>query len=49
MEGSHEAARHAASLPILLCHGLGNHILFIVCTIRSGSSFESSIEEARSC
>ncbi|KAM1022738.1 hypothetical protein ACFX2I_043632 [Malus domestica] len=24
MERSHEAARHAASLPILLCHGLGD-------------------------
>ncbi|CAN6583636.1 unnamed protein product [Malus baccata var. baccata] len=29
MERSREAARHAASLPILLCHGLGNHVLLI--------------------
>lgn len=27
MEGSIQAVRRAASLPILLCHGLGTHIL----------------------
>ncbi|EEF46997.1 acyl-protein thioesterase 2 [Ricinus communis] len=27
MEGSHEAARSAASLPILLCHGLGDDVV----------------------
>lgn len=27
MEGSHEAARHAASLPILLCHGLCDDVV----------------------
>ncbi|KAF8376654.1 hypothetical protein HHK36_031676 [Tetracentron sinense] len=27
IEGSHEAARHAASLPILLCHGKGDDVV----------------------
>ncbi|KAF5938969.1 hypothetical protein HYC85_023228 [Camellia sinensis] len=27
LERSHEAARHAVSLPILLCHGLGDEVV----------------------
>lgn len=26
MEGTQEAARRAASVPILMCHGVGNHV-----------------------
>lgn len=29
MAASHEAARHAISVPMLLCHGLGKHITFM--------------------
>lgn len=34
MEASNEAARRAASLPTLLCHGLGRNILLINGTYR---------------
>ncbi|XP_050242365.1 uncharacterized protein LOC126691356 [Quercus robur] len=30
MEGSHEAARRAASLPIFLCHGLDDDVVVLV-------------------
>lgn len=41
MEASNEAARRAASLPTLLCHGLGRNILLIYGTYRLNSSLEA--------
>ncbi|KAM4122804.1 hypothetical protein ACB094_01G111100 [Castanea mollissima] len=42
MEGSHEAARRAASLPIFLCHGLGDEVVAYEHGKRSAENLSSA-------